>query len=120
MVSGFVCVPSEAGANICSQMWRKEAEFAEVRRLMSDGLSDYRIAELTGISRSTAQRWRGLERPPAMARRAAKAVDWAVPDPQRYCYLLGGYLGDGHVIHRPPNGWTLRVACDRRYPGIIR
>lgn len=32
---------------------------------------------------------------------------------------MGCYLGDGHVSHRPPNGWTLRVAADRQYPGII-
>lgn len=36
-----------------------------------------------------------------------------------YCYLLGCYLGDGHVTHRPPNTWVLRIACDRQYPGII-
>jgi hypothetical protein len=44
---------------------------------------------------------------------------WEVPNWPRYCYLLGSYLGDGHVTHRPPNGWTLRIACDRAYPGII-
>jgi hypothetical protein len=42
-----------------------------------------------------------------------------VPDARQYCYLLGSYLGDGHVTHRPPGGWTLRIACDQRYPGII-
>jgi hypothetical protein len=38
---------------------------------------------------------------------------------EAYCYLLGAYLGDGHVTHRPPNTWTLRIACDRQYEQII-
>jgi hypothetical protein len=46
-------------------------------------------------------------------------IDWRVRDPTHYCYLLGCYLGDGHVTHRPPNGWTLRIACDQTYLGII-
>ena len=40
-------------------------------------------------------------------------------DPDVYCYVLGCYLGDGHVTQRSANGWELRVACDQRYPGII-
>jgi hypothetical protein len=43
---------------------------------------------------------------------------WDVPDPGRYAYLLGCYLGDGHVTHKPPGTWTLRLACDPKYPGI--
>jgi hypothetical protein len=46
-------------------------------------------------------------------------TEWSVPDPAAYCYLLGCYLGDGNIVHRPPNGWTLRIACDQRYPAII-
>ncbi|HWD84918.1 MAG TPA: hypothetical protein VG321_04140 [Solirubrobacteraceae bacterium] len=43
---------------------------------------------------------------------------WEVSDPGRYAYLLGCYLGDGHVTHKPPGTWTLRLACDPKYPGI--
>jgi hypothetical protein len=32
---------------------------------------------------------------------------------------LGVYLGDGHISHRPPSSWSLRIACDRRYQAII-
>ena len=37
---------------------------------------------------------------------------------EQYSYLLGQYLGDGWV---GPNGgsWSLRVASDTKYPGII-
>jgi hypothetical protein len=41
-----------------------------------------------------------------------------VPDPRAYAYLLGCYLGDGHLTHKAPGTWTLRVACDRAYPSI--
>jgi hypothetical protein len=33
-----------------------------------------------------------------------------------YAYLLGMYLGDGHVNRRT---WQLRVTLDGRYPGIV-
>ena len=39
--------------------------------------------------------------------------------PDAYSYLLGCYLGDGHVTHRPPGTWSLRIACDRKYTRII-
>jgi hypothetical protein len=45
---------------------------------------------------------------------------WRVVDEAAYCYLLGVYLGDGHITHRPPNAWSLRIACDQKYPAIVR
>jgi hypothetical protein len=48
----------------------------------------------------------------------ALARDWRVGDPESYVYLLGCYLGDGHVCFKPPGSWTLRVSCDRAFPGI--
>jgi hypothetical protein len=83
--------------------------------LASAGLSDYSIAGRTGIARSTVQRWRQR----GWATGGRNIPSWQVPDPDRCCYLLGCYLGDGHVLHHPPNGWTLRLACGRAYPEII-
>jgi hypothetical protein len=48
------------------------------------------------------------------------AARWSVPDAAAYSYLLGSYLGDGHLAHKPPRTWTLRVSCDGAYPGIKR
>jgi hypothetical protein len=48
------------------------------------------------------------------------AAGWSVPDEAVYAYLLGSYLGDGHLVHKPPRTWTLRVSCDGAYPGIKR
>ena len=41
-----------------------------------------------------------------------------VDDPASYAYLLGQYLGDGHLLttQRVP---LLTVTCDVRYPGLI-
>ncbi|WP_249997901.1 transcriptional regulator [Actinoplanes sp. M2I2] len=42
----------------------------------------------------------------------------AIDDPDSYAYLLGQYLGDGHLLmtQRVP---LLTIACDLRYPGLI-
>jgi hypothetical protein len=41
-----------------------------------------------------------------------------IDDPRAYAYLLGQYLGDGHLLttQRVP---LLTVTCDLRYPGLI-
>ena len=100
-------------------MWRTEDEFRWVKQLVEEGLSDYKIAARTGIPRATVLRWRRRSDPPHAQLASEIAADWRIPDPSAYCYLLGIYLGDGHVTHRPPNTWSLRVACDRRYEDII-
>jgi len=41
-----------------------------------------------------------------------------LPDPVAYAALLGFYLGDG-CLSRNRHTWSLRVSCDRTYPGII-
>jgi hypothetical protein len=39
--------------------------------------------------------------------------------PAAYVYLLGIYLGDGHICHQQGRCYSLRVAMDSAYPGII-
>lgn len=84
-------------------------------RWLQVGLSDYEITRRSGVSRSTVQRWRRS----GVVRRPDLGGGWRATDPHAYCYLLGCYLGDRHVVHRPPNGWTLRISCDRMYPDIL-
>lgn len=100
-------------------MWRTEGEFHRVKRLVSSGLSDYKIAELTGIPRGTVLNWRRRDEPPHAGLPPLDTMEWKVLDAPAYCYLLGIYLGDGHLTHKAPHSWTLRIACDRQYPGII-
>jgi len=98
-------------------MW-SEAEFQLVHRLIDRGLSNRRISTLTGVSAATVGSWRlgnGI-----VPRRAAPAgPGWRPPDHANYCYLLGLYLGDGH-ISQPRGHPVLRIYLDRGYPGIIQ
>jgi hypothetical protein len=96
-----------------------DANFWDVKNLVEQGLSDYRIAALTGVARGTVSRWRLRTAPPRAGNASMDASSWGVADPSAYCYLLGVYLGDGHVTHKPPRTWTLRIACDRQYEHVI-
>jgi hypothetical protein len=97
-------------------MARTKAEFDHVKQLVAEGLSDHRIARLTGIPQPTVRRWRHREHPPG---RRSHHFSWRVVDEYAYCYLLGCYLGDGTVAHPSRNGWELRLSCDQRYVDII-
>ena len=83
---------------------------------MRDGLGDRRIASLTDIPQPTVRGWRHLEHPPG---RRSHHLTWRVSDEFAHSYLLGCYLGDGTVAHPSPNGWELRLACDRRYVDVM-
>jgi hypothetical protein len=119
MVAGMARFPSAAYPNLCSLMGRTEDQFRSVKRLAGLGLSDYKIAQRTGIPRSTVLRWRHRHERPYAGRGRDEMAKWTIADPLAYCYLLGAYLGDGHLSHGSPNSWTLRIACDQRYPAII-
>ena len=94
------------------------SQFACVRTLADSGAGHAQIAAATGIPRSTVQRWLSRERAPR-ADAARTAAAWAPTPPYAYAYLLGMYLGDGHIDHPRRNTWTLKVSCDPQYPGII-
>lgn len=112
---------------------RTYEEYRQILVLWEDGFKKKRISIMTGINRATVRdcvnRYhsvRGLQE-----YRAAHPV---APDTLRilqirlftdnhslfkaYAYLLGLYLGDGH-ISKSRNTYRLRVACDNHYPGII-
>jgi hypothetical protein len=93
--------------------------FSEIYRRL--GLSE--IYRRLGLSRNTVAHWlysnRARDSVPQPERcplcdRPARPID----DPPAYAYLLGQYLGDGHLLmtRRVP---LLTVACDQRYPGLI-
>ncbi len=97
---------------------RREA-FLQVHQLAATGLSDYQIATRADVPRSTVQRWRHRDKSPTRLRGGSEiAAAWEVPHAETYSYLLGNYLGDGHLVHKPPNGWLLRITSDRRYGAI--
>jgi hypothetical protein len=93
------------------------------------GLSRKAIARQTGVSIRTISRW---------CRRGATDRSWAgsgsgrrlikqfsresllaSADLTSYSYLLGLYLGDGHITAHRRGVYQLRVSMDSRYPGLI-
>ena len=84
--------------------------------LVEAALSDYKIAEQTGVKRGTVRNWRIASQPPTTVQRDELATTWSVEDAAAYCYLLGIYLGDGTVAVQ--KGVWVQVVNDRRYPGI--
>jgi hypothetical protein len=96
---------------------RSAQDFDIVRRLIEDGWNDTQIARRTGVPRTTVHGWRSAP-PPTLIRRRT-GVDCAHDIPEAaYAYLLGMYLGDGHIV-RTGRSWRLRIACDTKYPAII-
>jgi hypothetical protein len=85
-----------------------------VAYLAERGLSQSRIAAVTGIPRGTVRMWLAgaIPQPDACCALRARLPGAA------YCHLLGLYLGDGHIslIRRTPR---LRIFYDARYPGLI-
>lgn len=103
------------------EMYRRHTPvmFEEVRRLSAGGLSDYAVARTTGVPRSTVQKWRTGGAPSRGS--AAEPKLRARPDePAPYSYLLGVYLGDGHLSVYHGRSAELRIYMDAAYPHLSR
>jgi Helix-turn-helix domain len=93
---------------------RPELERRLVGHLAAGDLNASEIAHIAGIPRSTVRDW--LRKP----RRALpeRSVDPASLPEEEYSYLLGFYLGDGHISLHRRGVYRLRIKTDARYPGI--
>jgi hypothetical protein len=40
-------------------------------------------------------------------------------DESSYAYLLGLYLGDGHIVRGPRDVYVLAIACSDDWPGLM-
>jgi hypothetical protein len=85
-----------------------------VAYLAERGLSQSRIAAVTGIPRGTVRMWLTGRVP-----RTAACCELTRPVAgAAYGHLLGLYLGDGHIsLHRRTP--RLRIFYDARYPGLV-
>jgi hypothetical protein len=96
---------------------RSEVDRERVRQLFLVGLNDCEIARSTGIPRTTIRDWRnGREREPTTC-----VVCEGAPErlpPRSYAYLLGAYLGDGHIVATQRGVFRLRVSCDLMHINI--
>ncbi len=99
---------------------RSRDDVERVRRLVDAGHNDCAIAQRTGIPRTTVRAWRvachGDKPLPSDA--CPRCGDAEALPRGAYAYLLGLYLGDGHIVAMR-RVWRLSVYLDERYPGII-
>ena len=87
------------------------------RALLSCGFSAAEVAGELDLPVATVGRWRAggtaAFGPPVAV------LPWRPPHPLTYAYLLGVYLGDGHITVRPGGRCWLRVSLDGAYPDIV-
>jgi hypothetical protein len=93
---------------------RTLAERRQVNKWIARGASDWAIAGITGIPRSTVRNWR--KHPRRGPQRPGAPAPWRPSRPAEYAYLLGLYLGDGCL---DPRGSPLMISLDARYQGIV-
>jgi hypothetical protein len=91
---------------------------AVARAAIASGESLNSISRRLGISRSTLRDWR--DHPDHKARPSAcpRCTTGQLPGAD-YGHLLGLYLGDGCLSALKKNVYSLRIACDDKYPRLI-
>lgn len=95
-------------------------EFRLAAELSAQGLSDAAVAKVLSIPRSTVRDWR-RQRFDCSARRGDCPTCAQAPlDERNYAYLLGLYLGDGHISRYPRGVFRLRIFVDSRHPEILQ
>lgn len=112
-------------------MTRPISDVRRAQELVEAGWPLLRIANELSVSRATIRSWRDEGFEQVAARRQATgssispssphwcgALDCASWHPEEYAYLLGQYLGDGHISRHPRGVFRLRIFCCSFYPGI--
>jgi|SRR5215204_1544707 len=97
-------------------VWDQE-RYAAVLALFGTGRSDYEIARITGVPRSTVLKWRHSQS--AIRPRHRDYSDWRPTNARLYSYVLGLYLGDGHIVVRNNRPSFLRIYLDEKYPSLV-
>jgi hypothetical protein len=91
----------------------------EARRLYATGLTAADVARLMGLPWGTVAHWcRGDRRPPDVDRTVCPRCTGATLDHEQYAYLLGQYLGDGHITTGRRSVHCLSIFCADIYPDV--
>ena len=84
------------------------------------GVTNRENGEFSGVSVRTIQHWRnGTRRNAANRVVRCPRCDGKALDGDAYAYLLGLYLGDGHIPHGRRDVYALNVKCSNCWPGLI-
>jgi hypothetical protein len=94
------------------------------KTMLRNGMSNAEVARRLRVPKGTVGYWKHLDRKrhPEMYPRSREGScpachSWELND-QPYAYLLGLYLGDGHIVHKHRQH-TLSIACADAWPGLI-
>jgi hypothetical protein len=87
-------------------------------RLFTQSLSDYEISRRIDVPRSTINSWRHRPASPPPSSRL-EVSNWRPPDEAAYAYLLGVYLGDGHISVVKGSPPRLGLYMDARFERIV-
>jgi hypothetical protein len=91
----------------------------EARRLHAMGLTAMEVARSMGLPRATVAHWcRGDRRRPDDERSACPRCTGSPLNLAQYGYLLGQYLGDGHITTGRRDVHCLSIFCADTWPGV--
>ena len=95
-------------------------------RLSAIGILDRENARICDVSVAAIRHWRCGRRRAAHGRgtatehiRQCPRCDGSAIDQPAYAYLLGLYLGDGHITRAPRNVFVLSLFCSDDWPGLL-
>jgi hypothetical protein len=93
----------------------------ETLRLKALGLTDHAIATQCGVSIRAIRHWRYGTRRTLRADRTMYCPKCAQTniEGEAYAYLLGLYLGDGHITRSRRDVYILWIPCDDKHPGLM-
>jgi hypothetical protein len=93
------------------------AVMPKARRMLEQGFSPREVGAELGIPATTVGRWARGECRSFGPR--VRPTPWRPPHAAVYAYLLGIYLGDGHVTVGRSGRSVLRISLDGAYPGVV-
>ncbi len=101
---------------------RPADEVDEVLRLVAKGVAHADSSRLTRVPVSTLRNWiygRIPRTETGCSRCGSENHDFLESASRDYSYLLAVYLGDGYLCHQSGRTYSLRVALDSAWPGIV-
>jgi hypothetical protein len=94
----------------------------EALRLTAQGVADREVARRCGVSVASVRHWRTGRRRRngdlGRKRDCPRCNDRPL-DAAAYGYLLGLYLGDGHIVRCKREVYQLSIACADAWPGLM-